>query len=88
MKTTIPTTTRAAVYESGGKVTVRDVPLAAPQRGELLVHISACGLCASEALAWYADAKAPFVLGHEPVATIVACGDDAKPHNGEAFRDG
>jgi len=88
MKTTLPTTTRAAVYESGGKVTVRDVPLAAPGRGELLVRVSACGLCASEALAWYADAKAPFVLGHEPVAIIVACGDDAKPKNGDAFRAG
>jgi len=88
MSATLPTTTRAAVYESGGKVTVRDVPLAAPARGELLVHVSACGLCASEALAWYADAKAPFVLGHEPVAVIVACGDDAKPSNGDVFRVG
>ena len=88
MSATLPTTTRAAVYENGGKVTVRDVPLAAPARGELLVRVSACGLCASEALAWYADAKAPFVLGHEPVAVIVACGDDAKPTSGDAFRAG
>jgi L-iditol 2-dehydrogenase len=88
MKATLPTTTRAAVYESGGKVTVRDVPLPAPEHGELLVRVSACGLCASEVLAWYADAKAPFVLGHEPVAVVVACGDDAKPDNGDAFRAG
>ena len=88
MKTTLPRATRAAVYENGGKVTVRDVALAAPGAGELLVQVRACGLCASEALTWYADAKAPFVLGHEPVAVILACGDDAKPKDGAAFRAG
>jgi L-iditol 2-dehydrogenase len=73
------------VYENGGRVIVRDVTLAPPARGELLVRVSACGLCGSEALAWYADGKAPFVLGHEPVAVIVACGDDAMPADGAPF---
>jgi L-iditol 2-dehydrogenase len=89
MKTAIPTTTRAAVYESGGRIEVRDVPLTPPAHGELLVRIRACGLCASEALAWYADSKAPFVLGHEPVAVIVACGEGAQPaKDGVAFTEG
>ncbi|MDQ6766977.1 MAG: zinc-binding dehydrogenase [Candidatus Eremiobacteraeota bacterium] len=81
----IPKTTRAAVYENGGRVVVRDVALQPPARGELLVRVSACGLCASEALAWYADSKAPFVLGHEPVAEIVACGEGASPAEGAPF---
>jgi L-iditol 2-dehydrogenase len=75
----IPTTTRAAVYERGGNIAIRDMPLREPTRGELLVRLSACGLCASEALVWYADSKAPFVLGHEPVGVIAACGAQAGP---------
>ncbi len=84
MSASFPKTTRAAVYEGKGNVVVRDMPLALPQRGELLVRIRACGLCGSETLQWYADAKAPFVLGHEPVAEIAACGEGAKPANGAA----
>lgn len=89
MSDSLPTTTRAAVYERGGTIQIRDVPLTRPARGELLVRVSACGLCASEALLWYAESKAPFVLGHEPVAVIAACGDDAKPaHGGAPFAVG
>lgn len=75
----IPATTRAAFYQPGGTISLVDIPLSEPQAGELLVRINACGLCASETLRWYADAKAPFALGHEPAAAIVACGDDARP---------
>jgi len=79
MSDAMPSSTRAAVYEGGGRIAVRDLPIAPPDRGELLVRVNACGLCASEALVWYADGKAPFVLGHEPVAEIVACGTGAMP---------
>lgn len=84
----IPQATRAAVYEGGGRVSVREVPINPPASGELLVRISACGLCGSEALRWYADKKAPFVLGHEPVGHIVACGAGAADADGQAFRAG
>ncbi len=84
MSASFPKTTRAAVYEGKGNVVIRDMPLAAPTPGELLVRIRACGLCGSETLQWYADSKAPFVLGHEPVAEIAACGEGAKPANGAA----
>jgi L-iditol 2-dehydrogenase len=80
----LPHKTRAAVYEGDGNVVVRDVPLPPLAPAELLVRVRACGLCGSESLAWYADSKAPFVLGHEPVAEIVACGSEAKPANGAA----
>ncbi|MBV8282739.1 MAG: zinc-binding dehydrogenase, partial [Candidatus Eremiobacteraeota bacterium] len=40
-------------------------------------------------LQWYADRKAPFVLGHEPVAVIEACGTGAAPMlNGVAGANG
>jgi L-iditol 2-dehydrogenase len=85
----LPNRTLAAVYEGNGKVVVRDVPLPPLRRGELLVRVRACGLCGSEALRWYADSKAPFVLGHEPVAEVVAAGVDAQPASGDPpFRAG
>lgn len=79
MSITLPKTTRAALYQGDGTVVITDVPLSPPARGELLVRVTACGICASETLRWYADSKAPFVLGHEPVAIVTACGEDAQP---------
>jgi L-iditol 2-dehydrogenase len=78
----VPGTTRAAFYEAGGRVSVREVELPQLRTGELLVRVNACGLCASEVLPWYADSKAPFWLGHEPVAEILATGEGAAPANG------
>src|ERR1700686_4845213 len=83
-----PTSTRAAVYERGGDVSVKEVPLPAPQPGELLVRVTACGLCPGEVTPWYNDRKAPFVLGHEPVAVIEACGAGAAPADGNPFEPG
>ncbi|MBC5806094.1 MAG: zinc-binding dehydrogenase [Candidatus Eremiobacter antarcticus] len=82
----LPAATRAAFYQPGGTISLEDVPITEPQAGELLVRVNACGLCASETLRWYADAKAPFALGHEPAAEIVACGDGARavPFDGES----
>jgi L-iditol 2-dehydrogenase len=71
--------TTAAVYDRGGVIQVRELPIAAPGEGELLVRIDACGICPGETVGWYVERKAPFVLGHEPVATIEMCGDEAGP---------
>jgi len=73
----LPTFTRAAEYFGSGEVRVHDVPLPPPADGELTVRVTACGICASETLRWYADSKAPFVLGHEPVGEVVALGATA-----------
>ena len=75
----LPTSTRAAVYERGGGIAVRDIDLTPLADGELLVRITACGICPGESMGWYNDRKAPFVLGHEPVAVIEACGEGAAP---------
>lgn len=77
--TTLPATTRAALYRGTGQIEVKEVELSPPALGELLVRITACGICPSETLRWYADRKAPFVLGHEPVGVIEACGEGAAP---------
>ncbi|MDQ6779569.1 MAG: alcohol dehydrogenase catalytic domain-containing protein [Candidatus Eremiobacteraeota bacterium] len=73
----LPATTRVAEYRSGGDIVVREVALPAPREGEISVRIEACGICASETLRWYMDAKAPIVLGHEPVGRVVAVGEHA-----------
>ncbi|MBC5823224.1 MAG: alcohol dehydrogenase catalytic domain-containing protein [Candidatus Eremiobacteraeota bacterium] len=68
--------TRAAFYEAGGRIVIKDLDLPPLKQGELLVRITACGMCASDALGWYAERKAPFVPGHEPVGVVEACGGD------------
>ncbi|HSJ06315.1 MAG TPA: alcohol dehydrogenase catalytic domain-containing protein [Longimicrobiales bacterium] len=45
-----------------------------PGPGEILMRVTACGLCGSDALDWYVARKAPVVLGHEPVGRVVAVG--------------
>jgi L-iditol 2-dehydrogenase len=49
-----------------------EVPEIGP--GELLVQVKACGLCGSDLMEWYADSKAPTVLGHEPVGFVSRVG--------------
>jgi L-iditol 2-dehydrogenase len=50
-------------------------PAAGP--GELLVRVTACGLCGSDLMTWYQDPRAPLVLGHEPVGVVEEAGDGA-----------
>jgi L-iditol 2-dehydrogenase len=75
----ILTTTAAAVYDRDGSISVRELPIAPPGKGELLVRITACGICPGESMSWYVARKAPFVLGHEPVGVVEECGSDAGP---------
>ena len=65
---------RVARYYSWGDVRLEhmDVPEIGP--GEMLVQVRACGLCGSDLMAWYADSKAPTVLGHEPVGFVSRVG--------------
>jgi L-iditol 2-dehydrogenase len=72
----LPTTMRVARLHAWGDVRVEEQPLPAPPgAGEILVRIEACGVCGSDALDWYVATKAPAVLGHEPVGTVVRTGD-------------
>lgn len=84
------TTTRAAVYDRDGAITIKELPLEPPGTGELGVRINACGICPGEVLGWYVARKAPFVLGHEPVGVIEECGDGAAPagDGGSPFKTG
>lgn len=69
---------RAAVYERfEGPVTVVDVPDPVPAPGEVVVQVSAVGLCRSDYHGWHGtdpDIACPHVGGHEFVGRVVAVG--------------
>jgi L-iditol 2-dehydrogenase len=68
---------RAAVYHGAGRITMEEMPVPAIGPGELLVRVTACGLCGSDLMRWYQDPRAPVVLGHEPVGVVAAVGAGA-----------
>jgi L-iditol 2-dehydrogenase len=51
-------------------VRVEDVPVPELAPGDILVMVSLCGVCSSDAMDWYVSRKVPIVLGHEPVGTV------------------
>ena len=70
---------RAAVLEEfGAPLVVQDVDLAAPEAGEVLVRLQACGVCHTDMYtASGADPSgyAPAVLGHEGAGVVEAVGE-------------
>lgn len=63
---------RVAKYYSRHDVRTEQMEIPPIGAGEMLVQMKACGLCGSDLMEWYADSKAPAVLGHEP-AGFVSC---------------
>jgi L-iditol 2-dehydrogenase len=72
---------RVARYYSRHDVRLEqmDVPQIGP--GEMLVQVKACGLCGSDLMEWYADSKAPTVLGHEPAGFVSQLGSGVEGFN-------
>src|SRR5271166_7192096 len=84
---------RAAILEETGReppyatprpLTIDEVELALPGRGEVLVKISAAGLCHSDlsVIAGNRPRPTPMALGHEAAGIVEECGagiDDLKP---------
>jgi 2-desacetyl-2-hydroxyethyl bacteriochlorophyllide A dehydrogenase len=65
---------RALVYVGPEKLEIQQMSDPAPQAGEVLLKISAAGICGSDLhgfLGHGARRKPPLVLGHEAIATIV-----------------
>jgi L-iditol 2-dehydrogenase len=46
--------------------------------GDMLVRVSACGICSGDIMPWYIRRKAPLVLGHEPVGVVEETGADVR----------
>ena len=66
---------RVSRYYSRQDIRLEEMPVPEIGPGELLVQVKACGLCGSDLMAWYADEKAPTVLGHEPTGVVVKVGE-------------
>jgi len=68
---------RAAVmFEPGGRFEVRDVKLAEPGPGEVVVRLKAAGVCASDlALTTVFGQPTPVVLGHEGAGIVERTGE-------------
>jgi 6-hydroxycyclohex-1-ene-1-carbonyl-CoA dehydrogenase len=69
----------ALFYEAHQPLVVEEVPTPAPEAGEVLVKVSACGLCHTDL--HYIDhgvptfKSPPLILGHEISGTVAALGD-------------
>ncbi|MCX7147760.1 MAG: alcohol dehydrogenase catalytic domain-containing protein [Sulfuritalea sp.] len=69
---------RAVVCREIGKpVVVETVSVDAPQRGEVMIKLAACGVCHSDLSATNGTIPfpPPVVLGHEGAGSIVALGE-------------
>ncbi len=53
-----------------GDTRVEEQKEPALEEGDLLLHVSVCGLCGSDASRWYVESKVPIVLGHEPAGYV------------------
>ncbi|MER3401856.1 MAG: alcohol dehydrogenase [Armatimonadota bacterium] len=70
--------THAWRFLPDGRFEWQEIPLRLPTEGEVLVHLSACGLCTGEVMDWYIRQKAPLVPGHELVGIIESLGSEVK----------
>ena len=64
-----------------GEAEVRDVPVARPGPGEVLLRVASCGICGSDLHAFRSDAgfewiRPPITLGHEFSGTVEEVGPD------------
>jgi len=75
----IPQTMKAAVLcQFGQPLQIEQVPVKAPNRGQILVKVMACGVCHTDLHAcngdWPVKPKLPLIPGHEAIGYVVALG--------------
>ena len=75
---TTATMRAARLYRAGEPLVIEDLPVPVPGAGEVLVEVSACGLCGTDIhLAVDGDipvSRVPVTLGHEAAGTIAVLG--------------
>jgi L-iditol 2-dehydrogenase len=65
----------AAVYRGAGRVAVEQVPVPEISDGEVLIRVSACGICGTDIKKiQHGFVAAPQIFGHEVAGTVVATG--------------
>lgn len=71
----IPKTMRAGVYREKGVVRVEEVPVPEVGDGEVLIKVSACGICGTDIKKIFQRyVEPPQILGHELAGKVVAIG--------------
>lgn len=74
-------TMRAMVMEETGQpLKLRQVPVPQPGEGQILIRVSACGVCRTDLHILDGDLpnpRLPLILGHEIVGEVVRCGPGA-----------
>ncbi|KFB10080.1 MDR/zinc-dependent alcohol dehydrogenase-like family protein [Nitratireductor basaltis] len=76
----ISKTMRAAVLTAPNRFEIKEVAIPEPKRGEVLVRLAGCGVCASNIEPWQGPEwmeypTAPGDMGHEGYGTIAALGE-------------
>ena len=66
---------RVAMYYHNRDVRLEEMPVPKIGPGEMLMRITASGICGSDVLEWYRIKKAPLVLGHEVAGTVAEVGE-------------
>jgi succinate semialdehyde reductase (NADPH) len=78
-------TMRAAVWPGAGEdLRIEHIPVPAPKQGEVLVKVTACGVCHTDLHVMKGEVAfpSPAVLGHEISGTVVALGPGTAPARG------
>ena len=89
----LPATAAAVVAHAAGDLRIEDIPVPAPAADEAVIEVAFGGICGSDLHYWMHGAagesvlKAPMVLGHEIVGTVIrAAADGSGPEAGTARR--
>ncbi len=59
-------------------IRLEQMPRPQPGPNDLLVKVTACGICSGDIMPWYIRRKAPLVLGHEPVGIVTETGTEVR----------
>ena len=69
---------KVAMYYNNNDLRIEEIPKPEINEDEILYKVEACGICGSDVMEWYRIKKAPIVLGHEAVGTIIEVGNNVK----------
>ncbi len=89
--TDLPSTMRAWIVATPGRLDPIEMPVPRPAPDEVLVRVRACGVCRTDLHVRDGDLpphKSPVVPGHEVVGEVVAAGDDVPVDAREATGEG
>jgi len=65
---------RVARLYDFGDIRLEQSPRPEPGLNDILIRVTACGICSGDIMPWYIRRKAPLVLGHEPVGVVAEAG--------------